>query len=101
MDILDFIIIAFALYAAYKLGEALAYVKLTQDIMTLKEHANKTIKKIEGILTVEKINNQYYAYMNDDFVGQGSSLDEVQELVTNLVRKDPLRYSSVKVTLKD
>ena len=98
MDILDFIIIAFALYAAYKLGEALAYVKLTQDIMTLKEHANKTIK---SILTVEKINNQYYAYMNDDFVGQGSSLDEVQELVTNLVRKDPLRYSSVKVTLKD
>jgi hypothetical protein len=50
---------------------------------------------------VEKINNQYYAYMNDDFVGQGSSLDEVQELVKNLVRKDPSRYSSLKVNLKD
>jgi hypothetical protein len=101
MDILDLIINAFVLYVAFKLGEAFAYVKLTQGIVKLKDRANETIEKIEGVLTVEKINNQYYAYMNDDFVGQGSSLDEVQELVTNLVRKDPLRYSSVKVTLKD
>jgi hypothetical protein len=101
MDILDFIIIAFAIYAAFRLGEAFAYVKLTQGLLTLKEHANEAIEKIEGILTVEKINDQYYAYINSDFVGQGSTLDEIQDLVKNLVRKDPLRYSSLKVTLKD
>jgi ferritin-like metal-binding protein YciE len=101
MDILDLIIYAFVLYAAFKLGEAFAYVKLTQGIQALKDQTKETIKKIEGVLTVEKINNQYYAYMNDDFVGQGSSLDEVQELVKNLIIKYPLRYSSLKVTLKD
>jgi hypothetical protein len=101
MDILDLIIYAFVLYAAFKLGEAFAYVKLIPGIQALKDQTKETIKKIEGVLTVEKINNQYYAYMNDDFVGQGSSLDEVQELVKNLIIKYPLRYSSLKVTLKD
>ena len=101
MDILDLIINAFVLYSAFKLGEAFAYIKLTQGIVSLKDRTTETIEKIEGVLTVEKINNQYYAYMNDDFVGQGSSLDEVQELVKNLVRKDPSRYSSLKVNLKD
>jgi hypothetical protein len=101
MDILDIIINAFILYAAFKLGEAFAYIKLTKGILTLKDRANETIEKIEGILTVEKINNQYYAYMNDSFVGQGATLDEVTELVKDSVRKDPSRYSSLKVTLKD
>lgn len=101
MDILDIIITFFVLYAMFKLGEAMAYIKLTQGIQTLKDRADKSIEKIQGILTVEKINNQYYAYMNDNFVGQGSSMDEVTDLVKQLVLKDPARYSSFKVTLKD
>lgn len=101
MDILDIIITFFVLYAMFKLGEAAAYIKLTQGIQTLKDRADKSIEKIQGILTVEKINNQYYAYMNDNFVGQGSSMDEVTDLVKQLVLKDPTRYSSFKVTLKD
>ena len=101
MDILDLIINALILYVVFKLGESFAYVKLSLGILKLKDQTDKTIEKIEGVLTVEKINNQYYAYMNDDFVGQGRTLDEVTELVKDLVRKDPLRYSSVKVNLKD
>lgn len=101
MDILDIIITFFVLYAAFKLGEAIAYLKVTKGVQKLREHADKSIEKIQGILTVEKINNQYYAYMNDNFVGQGSSIDEVTDLVKQLVLKDPTRYSSFKVTLKD
>ena len=101
MDILDIIINVFVLYAAFKLGEAMAYLRVTRGVQALKENVDRSIEKIEGILTVEKINNQYYAYMNNDFVGQGSSLDEVQELVKQLVLKNPNRYSSFKVRVKD
>lgn len=101
MDILDIIINAFIFYAVFKLGESFAYIKLSQGILKLKDQADETIEKIESVLTVEKINNQYYAYMNDDFVGQGRTLDEVTEIVKDLVRKNPSRYASVKVTLKD
>ena len=45
MDILDLIINAFVLYAAFKLGEAFAYVKLAQGILTLKDQTKESIEK--------------------------------------------------------
>ena len=101
MDLLDIIVNALLFYVVFKLGESFAYIKLSHGILKLKDRADETIEKIESILTVEKINNQYYAYMNNNFVGQGRTLDEVTEVVKDLVRKDPSRYASVKVTLKD
>ena len=101
MDILDIIFNALLFYIVFKLGEHFAYVKLSHGILKLKDRAQESIEKIESVLTVEKINNQYYAYMNNNFVGQGQTLDEVTQVITDSVRKNPSRYASVKVTLKD
>jgi hypothetical protein len=101
MDILDLIINFLLLYFAFKLGEAVAYVRVANSRQLIKDHDDNLLEKKEGILIVEKINNQYYAYINNDFVAQGSTLEEVQRLVKELILRQPSRYSSFKIVLKD
>lgn len=102
MDIVYILITIILNYAIFKLGEHYAYFKIARGLKNLKDHADAlNATRANGVMEVEKIGEQYYAYVDNKFIGQGSSLDEVKELVTTVVKNDPGRYTSMMIKMKE
>jgi len=97
MDIVDFVIAIALNYVIFKLGEHYAYFKIARGLQNLKDHAEEIgSTQTVGTMQIEKIGDQYYAYINDNFVGQGPSIDEVKKIAQQTIEKDPTRYVSIK-----
>lgn len=107
MDIVYNLLVIFGVYLVFKLGETYAYFKIAKGIQDLREHTdlieNKLIApgSVEGIIEVEKINGLYYAYHNDNFVGQGSDLEEIKSIAQKIIDKNPGYFSEIKVKVKE
>jgi len=86
---------ALAFWCAFKLGERLAFFRIAQGLQELNEQESETVN---GIAVVEKIGENYYAYINNQFVAQGETLEKVHEAVQNNISKNPKKYFD---TLKD
>lgn len=105
---MDFILIvalqAFCCWIAFKIGENIAYFRIAKGLMDLKEAAGvmETVEETKGTATIEKIGDQYYAYIGNDFVGQGSTLDEVHDVVKKTIEKNPNKFiASLKAQAVD
>lgn len=86
----------------FKIGEHYAYFKIARGIQNLKDHADLLDQVgAEGVMDVEKIDNQYYAYVDNNFVGQCSERDQVKSIVENLIKNNPGRYSKMHVRIKE
>lgn len=97
MDIVSFVITIGLNYLIFKLGEHYAYFKIARGLQNLKEHAEEIgTTQTVGTLQIEKIGDQYYAYINNNFVGQGTTVDEVKTIAQKTIEKDPGRYVSIK-----
>lgn len=57
-------------------------------------------KKVSQFL-VEKINNRYYGYLDNTFIGQGKDFAEVEKCLIELVKKNPSKYHDFVVELKE
>lgn len=102
MDIISIVITIVINYVIFKLGEHYAYFKIARGLKNLKDHTNVfDTKTSDGIMEVEKIGEQYYAYVDNNFVGQGSSLDEIKNIVQKFVAKDPTRYATIRIKMKE
>ena len=103
-DILLVILYACLYYIIFKLGENYAYLKIARGLQFLQENSDKVkinAEGVEGVLEVEKLNGQYYAYLDDAFVGQCSSFDGMKDLIQKVIDKDPNRYSTLRIKMKE
>jgi hypothetical protein len=92
MEILFYLCVV---YCAFNLGGFHAKIQLHQQQLAQKP------KGKNGVLLIEKINEQYYGYLDDNFIGQGAKPEELTKIVSDLMKKDPDRYSSVVVVSKE
>jgi len=67
MSLIDFILLAIFGVICYRLG---------QFIKNHEKDLEPTIIEVKS-LTLEKIDNVYYAYVGDNFAGQSKSIDEL------------------------
>ncbi len=71
----------------------MAYFRIARGLVALKEYAEKvSVEETRGIATIEKINDQYYAYIGNDFVAQAETLDKVNEEIRSAIQKNPTKY---------
>lgn len=103
-DILLVVFFAWLAYCIFKLGENYAYIKIARGLQFLQKNLDQV--KInpsgaEGVLEVEKVNGQYYAYLNQSFVGQCSSFDGLKDLIQKIIEKDPGRYATLRIEMKE
>lgn len=102
MEIINAILWSVFFYFIFKLGEHYAYFKIARGLKNFKEHAKLlTVDRANGIMEVEKIGEQYYAYVDNTFVGQGNSLDEVKQIAQRVIEKNPERYAGIMVRMKE
>lgn len=83
---------SFLFWLMFKMGEHYAYFRIARGITIIKQHAEQTMDSFKGIATIEKIGEQYYAYIGNNFVAQGNSIDAVRKSVREIVSKNPGRY---------
>lgn len=83
----------------FKLGEFHARVKMRQHIAEM--HEKKKIKAKNGVLLIEKINENYYGYLDDSFIGQGKQPDDITKIVTDIINKNPSLYQTIVVKTKN
>lgn len=86
-------------WCIFKLGEHSAYFRIARGLVALKEIAEaeaktETVEEARGVATIEKIGEQYYAYIGNDFVAQGESIDKVNEEIKSAIKKNPTKYIS-------
>ena len=74
------------------MGDHYAYFRIARGITIIKEHAEQAMDSFKGMATIEKIGEQYYAYIGNNFVAQGNSIDAVRESVREIISKNPSRY---------
>lgn len=102
MDIISIIVTVILNYVIFKLGEHYAYFKIARGIQNLKDHADALgTDRVDGTMEVEKIGEQYYAYIDNNFVGQGANLEEVKNILQKIVAKNPGRYSSMRIKMRE
>jgi predicted RNase H-like HicB family nuclease len=89
---LSTVIHIFVLWFVFKVGEHLAYFRIARGLAVLKQHVKETSEMTKGIAKIEKIGDQYYAYIDDTFVAQGESVDKVREAIKTAIEKEPSRY---------
>lgn len=86
------------------MGEHYAYLKIARGLQTMQENMGQIKGNedgVEGVMEVEKLNGQYYAYLDDAFVGQCSDFSGVKELIQKVIEKNPTRYSTLRIKMKD
>lgn len=83
----------FVIWCAFKFGEHMAYFRIARGLVALREYAEKeSVEETQGIATIEKINDQYYAYIGNDFVAQAETLDKINEEIKAVIQKNPTKY---------
>jgi hypothetical protein len=101
MEFLDFISYIGIIYLAFKVGVHIGRFKVWAEIAEInKKLSNQIEETVTGQMTVEKINGQYYAYLNNDFIAQASTIEEMTDILEKFIVKNPKRYSSINVQVK-
>jgi hypothetical protein len=94
-----FLINAALFFLAFKLGQFSVYLKIHKleptEVQVKLEEVRKT--GIRPVVTVEEINGIYYAYDGNDFLGQGSTPDE---LGSSIAQRFPNKYRLAKIEIK-
>ena len=75
----------------------MAYFRIARGLVALKEIAEssqETVEETRGVATIEKIGEKYYAYIGNDFVAQGETIDQVNEEIKSAIKKNPTKYIS-------
>ena len=96
MDLIDLLFGAAIVYSAFKFGESWAYLKISLRLKSIQNLSDDEEPRI-GKLLVERINDQYYAYVDGTFVGQGTNLNDAYEILQNIIVREPGRFSSIKI----
>lgn len=104
---MDYIIGIVMCYVVFKLGEYHSYYRISKKLVSLKDlhdiqkrmqvEDNKTVSQV----LVEKINGQYYGYLDNNFIGQGAKLEDVERQIKEFIGKNPDRYNEFTVELKE
>lgn len=101
-SIISFLLYGILFYVVFKLGEHTAYFRVARGLQRLKEHANQeSADPKQSTTVIEKIGDQYYTYIDDEFVGQGSTMDQVTTLVQDVIVKNPNKFGIMKVIVKE
>lgn len=84
----------------FRLGEYYAYFRIAKGLADLKEISSmvedRDSKQITDRVTIEEIDGQYYAYINDTFVGQGASINDAKKHVEKeLIKKHKISSSEL------
>ncbi len=87
-------------YIAYKLGQM--SVRIQMKVGRESSQIQRDLEKVRltgqrPTITVEEINGIYYAYDGNDFLGQGTSPDELGKTIAD---RFPNKYHLAKVTIK-
>ena len=78
------------------------YFRVAQGLQHLKQQANKgTTDPKESTTVIEKIGDQYYTYIDDEFIGQGPTMTHATDLVQDVIVKNPNRFGVMKVIVKE
>lgn len=88
----------FLFWCVFKMGEHMAYFRIARGLTRIKEHVDsleQTSNSFKGIATIEKIGEQYYAYIGNNFVAQGPNIEQVRESVREIVGKNPGKFLTV------
>ena len=102
MEYLDLVVNIIVCWVVFKLGEHAGRAKVWLEIaQTRKQIVDNLEETVVSKMTVEKIGEQYYAYLNNDFIAQASSLDEMTTLLEQFIVKNPGRYSNIIVQVKN
>lgn len=93
---INIILFAILFLIAMKIGEYLAYHRIATGLMALQEiraaEKDEEIIEARGTAKIEKIGEQYYAYIGNDFVAQGATVDEVHDAVKLAIEKNPNKF---------
>lgn len=101
-SIISFLLYGILFYVVFKLGEHTAYFRVAQGLQHLKQQANNgTTDPKESITVIEKIGDQYYTYIDDEFIGQGPTMTHATDLVQDVIVKNPNRFGVMKVVVKE
>jgi hypothetical protein len=89
-------------YVIFKFGENYAYYKIARGLEALKNSSELITSNVaEGVMEVEKLNGQYYAYLDNAFVGQSSDFEGIKQLIQKVVDQDPGRYTTLRIKMKE
>jgi hypothetical protein len=99
MDLIDIFLYVIFCYAAFKFGETSAYLKIGTSLKSMQDLKDIPNVPNTGTLVVERINNQYYAYVDGTFVGQGIDLDHTYKILHDIIVKNPDRFSAIKIQI--
>jgi hypothetical protein len=91
-QILSILFWAFCFWGFFKLGEHSAYYRIARGLVALKEHTKEITEITKGTAKIEKIGEQYYAYIGDVFVAQGETIEMVHDAVKNAIEKNPSKF---------
>ena len=101
----SFILYAVLFYIIFKLGEHYAYLRIARGLTQLKNHVAQTqgavATPIHSTTLIEKIGDQYYTYIDDSFIGQGSSIEDATNLVQETIIKNPNKFGIMKIVFKE
>lgn len=101
-SIISLLLYGILFYVVFKLGEHTAYFRVARGLSQLKQQARADSGDAKHSTTViEKIGDQYYTYIDDEFIGQGSTMDQVTTLVQDVIVKNPNKFGVMKVVVKE
>lgn len=101
-SIISFLLYGLIAYVIFKLGEHTAYFRVAQRLNRLKQHTDTDSGDPKHSVTmIEKIGDQYYTYINDEFIGQGPTMDHVTALVRDVIVKNPNKFGIMQVIFKE
>jgi hypothetical protein len=95
---LETILYIIAFYLVFKLGGIHTRIMIRQQLET---NRNKPKVAKDGVLVIEKINENYYGYLDDNFIGQGKQPDDITKIVTDIINKNPSLYQTIVVKTKN
>lgn len=98
-DVWTFLVNVFLFFLAFKVGQISILVRSHNQS---QEHSQNQLNKItrngiKPIITIEEINGVYYAYDGNDFLGQGTTPDELGRYIA---QRFPNKYHLAKIEFK-
>jgi hypothetical protein len=95
-QILSTLFWAFCFWCVFKLGEHHAYYRVARGLVALKEQADAQTKELTEITKstakIEKIGEQYYAYLGDMFVAQGETVEKASDEMVKAIQQNPSKF---------
>lgn len=104
--IFSFLIYFMVFWLVFKLGEFYGYFRIARGLANIKEIAEMLEQKgdeheqIKDKVTIEEIDGIYYAFINDHFVGQGSTIDDAKKYVEQELTKK-YKISSLELVSRE